>query len=389
MVIYIIIFFYLVVLAYVYDYRKNSIGKIYFIYLTLLIFILFSGLRYRVGIDTSRYEIFFNECPTLFTLKSGMISCNINEQPLWFLFNIICKTISDDFVILQLIHAFIINYFICRFIRRLTSYIFLAFLFYYCFQYVNFNFEIMRESLCVAFFLTAVESYYRKHNLISFVLYGILMVFIHWFSFIILLLTIFVFIIPPRKFCFIVLLLGGVSLVFFSQNEIFLYLQFLSEVLPFSMLERVNSYFFSESYGFIEVSILGGLFIFIFQILYPLYLSLKYRSINRIIANFLLLYALIVIIRLHILIAMRLVNYLDIIFIVAICNYIPMIKLQKNLLKIYIYACILCHLYISIKGFYTPSVLESRPWIKYNCLYIPYKSYIDKEFVVEREFLLE
>lgn len=215
------------------------------------------------------------------------------------------------------------------------------------------------------------------------------MVFIHWFSFIILLLTIFVFIIPPRKFCFIVLLLGGVSLVSFSQNEIFLYLQFLSEVLPFSMLERVNSYFFSESYGFIEVSILGGLFIFIFQILYPLYLSLKYRSINRIISNFLLLYALIVIIRLHILIAMRLVNYLDIIFIVAICNYIPMIKLQKNLLKIYIYACILCHLYISIKGFYTPSVLESRPWIKYNCLYIPYKSYIDKEFVVEREFLLE
>ena len=91
---------------------------------------------------------------------------------------------------------------------------------------------------------------------------------------------------PPRKFCFIVLLLGGVSLVFFSQNEIFLYLQFLSEVLPFSMLERVNSYFFSESYGFIEVSILGGLFIFIFQILYPLYLSLKYRSINRIISNF-------------------------------------------------------------------------------------------------------
>ena len=70
MVIYIIIFFYLVVLAYVYDYRKNSIGKIYFIYLTLLIFILFSGLRYRVGIDTSRYEIFFNECPTLFTLNS-------------------------------------------------------------------------------------------------------------------------------------------------------------------------------------------------------------------------------------------------------------------------------------------------------------------------------
>jgi len=112
MVIYIIIFFYLVVLAYVYDYRKNSIGKIYFIYLTLLIFILFSGLRYRVGIDTSRYEIFFNECPTLFTLKSGIISCNINEQPLWLLFNIICKTISDDFVILQLIHAFIINYFI-------------------------------------------------------------------------------------------------------------------------------------------------------------------------------------------------------------------------------------------------------------------------------------
>lgn len=123
------------------------------IYVLLLIYITFLiGFRYRVGIDTLNYMHSYNEIPTFNRLSFSDLFTQ-EYQPSYFLLCVVAKSISPDFFILQLFHAFILNACVFYFIRKNTNYPFCGLFFYFIMYFFYFNTEIMRESLSIAIFL--------------------------------------------------------------------------------------------------------------------------------------------------------------------------------------------------------------------------------------------
>src|SRR5690606_2232463 len=90
---------------------------------------------------------------------------SFDEEPLWLILNAICKTIYDDFVLVQLVQSAIVNITVFWFINKYSPKPFLAILLYYVFQWWNFNFEVMREAIVVSFYLYALDALLSKKGL--------------------------------------------------------------------------------------------------------------------------------------------------------------------------------------------------------------------------------
>lgn len=124
--------------------------------------IFLTGLRYRVGGDTINYMEGFANIPTISNLQF-LDFADTSYQPLFLLMCVIAKTISSDFVSLQILHAAILNICIFKFIKKHSEgkpFIYLFFYFVLFFHY--FNFEIMKESLAIAFFLLNYDNFQNR-----------------------------------------------------------------------------------------------------------------------------------------------------------------------------------------------------------------------------------
>lgn len=144
----------LLVLAYFYDYRREERGRMVWFFIMLLAFILIAGLRYRLGTDSIRYERYFMYGPTLAELKqSDFFSTRFS--PLYILFSASIRSVTDQFVVFQLVHAVIVNSVIFYFIYKNTRNIFFGLLIYGFFLYTSLNMEAIREAFAVCAFLLA------------------------------------------------------------------------------------------------------------------------------------------------------------------------------------------------------------------------------------------
>lgn len=112
--------------------RHNRTKKIAWYFLFCYV-ILLVGLRYRVGSDTLVYIWGYDRLPSWGELNWSEI-WSYEFQPLYVLLCAIAKSISPDFTVLQILHAFIINSCIFYFIRKNTQYPFTG-LFLYFFLY--------------------------------------------------------------------------------------------------------------------------------------------------------------------------------------------------------------------------------------------------------------
>lgn len=150
--IYCTIIFLLVLLAYHYDYQNHIRYRSEWFIVLMIIFILVAGLRYRLGIDSTRYEYYFTSLPSLGELST--FDYDSVRYGVGYLFlNAIARSLSDNFVIMQCLHAIFINSIIFWFIYRNTRHIFTALLLYAFLYYFTYNFEILRESCAAVIFL--------------------------------------------------------------------------------------------------------------------------------------------------------------------------------------------------------------------------------------------
>jgi hypothetical protein len=172
--IYLLIVLYLLLLVYIFDYKKHKTRKDFWYAFTCLIFILLSGLRYRIGGDTLTYMNMYDDFPTLFTVDWNHFETKY--QPLWNLFVLIHKTITPDFALLQFTHATILNVSIFAFIKKRTNNLFTFIYFYFILYYFALNFEALRESLAVAVFLYGFKYFENKkwihYCLFAFISFG-------------------------------------------------------------------------------------------------------------------------------------------------------------------------------------------------------------------------
>lgn len=154
--IYALIFIFLLISIYYYDYRKCKFRKNELYVILCVIFVITMGFRYRIGNDTVQYEYYYYHLiPNLIGLIKANIF-NFRFEPGFMLIASIIKTVSpNDFTLFQLVFAAFINIVIFRFIYKNTNNLFLALLLYYFHSYIYFNAEIIRQATAICFFLLA------------------------------------------------------------------------------------------------------------------------------------------------------------------------------------------------------------------------------------------
>ena len=156
-----------------YDFRDSMLIQANKHYVFLCVcFILLAGLRFYIGSDTHNYVYDFSIMPDI----SNLFDYHRFESRYqfgWDAYVCIIKSLFGNFVYVQLITAIIVNVLIFRFIKRSTTSIFLALLFYFILNYFEYNTEIMREAIAVALGLVAIR-YYQRGKKKQFVLLLIL-----------------------------------------------------------------------------------------------------------------------------------------------------------------------------------------------------------------------
>ena len=120
------------------------------VYAIIVFLILIAGLRYRVGCDSLYYIDTYTSMPTWENWE--FFSFDEGYGPLWYLFCAISKTLGEDFVYLQLLHAIIVNLTFFYVFRKKSVNIISCFLVYFLIYYIYYNMEILREALAVCVF---------------------------------------------------------------------------------------------------------------------------------------------------------------------------------------------------------------------------------------------
>ncbi|WP_333662912.1 EpsG family protein [Chishuiella changwenlii] len=152
---------------------KGNIKNNTYYYAILIVLIIISAVRYRVGGDTLGYIIFFEELPTIGELDEiDYLSSRYN--PLWYLLNATIKLIYNDFVLFQIIHSLFVNIIIFKFFKKYSNKNkYTLVLFYYMFYYLYFNMEILRESISIGIFLLnfnlVIEKKWKKYSIVVFI----------------------------------------------------------------------------------------------------------------------------------------------------------------------------------------------------------------------------
>lgn len=153
-----------------YDLHKNNENKgahIYWIVCGLLI--LITGFRDGLGGDTRNYVELWLNIPDIFNINQDYIDSHSYQSGFLYFFSL-AKTISNEYIILQIIHGIIINLIIFLFFRKYSTASFICIILYFILNYFEYNMEIVRESIAVCIGLIAYHFYITKRLIIAIVL---------------------------------------------------------------------------------------------------------------------------------------------------------------------------------------------------------------------------
>ncbi len=139
--------------------QKKDVGDMCLKIFLLIYFILLIGLRYKVGGDTINY---MGDYDWRVSLKYWSFNFLDKFQPGYTFLCAIGKSISNEFYVFQLIHAFILNGFLAYWIYKKSKFVYSAFLALFLTCYLYFSTEILRESLAVIVFLYNYDNLLKK-----------------------------------------------------------------------------------------------------------------------------------------------------------------------------------------------------------------------------------
>lgn len=160
--IYIIVLIFLLLFIVRFDINGVKSNRDNYYWLTLVVFILIAGLRYRLGSDTVNYLYnYYHEIPKLDYIFSSRFFL-WDEEPLFRLLNSIVLTMGGRFYIVQLIHATFVNILLFKYIKRHSDYIFTCLFFYFIWMYAFYNMEEMKASMSLVVCLYANDYILNK-----------------------------------------------------------------------------------------------------------------------------------------------------------------------------------------------------------------------------------
>lgn len=139
------------------SYERGNIYQGYYVFLLILV-VLLMGLRNYVGGDTIGYMERWKKMPLLSELPDFDF-LHAEYQPFWYILNSICKSITKEFWLFQIVHTTIVNSVIFYIISKYSKYRFTVALLYVVATMLYFNCEILRESLSLSFGLLGLLYY--------------------------------------------------------------------------------------------------------------------------------------------------------------------------------------------------------------------------------------
>lgn len=137
-----------------FDYRGLQRGKLLLWAIICISLIFIAGFRFRIGVDTVQYMNYYDHINNLHNL--GPIDFQKTRYaPGYVIFASLCKSLTDEILLMQIIVATFLNISVFIFFWRNTNHCFFAAFLYLFFLYFALNMEVMRESIAVGFFLFA------------------------------------------------------------------------------------------------------------------------------------------------------------------------------------------------------------------------------------------
>lgn len=372
----------LLCLIYRYDLKDEfRYKKTWFIVLQI-IFILLSGLRYRIGFDTPNYiERFYHQYPTLeeFSFSDYPIG---GDGPLYVLLNVLVISAGGKFFIVQLLQATFVISLIFHYIKKHTKYVFTCAFFYFFICFVQYNYEIMRGSMSIAVALYANDYALQKKWIKAYLLYTLALLF-HVQAF-------FLFVIP--LFFSLKLNIKGIIFLILAFVSGYIFQIVFGDLIKILTLTDIISNK-AERYAADDLyNTAGGNFKYyigyIFPLLFYSLISLIYVKRRCTSKSLLILEPLVIIgmgtllLQMNVQILSRFVDYFDIYFVIYISEFsILLCKLNRRTI---LYGMVNCTLLFLPFLFLTCYQHRST----YMRLY-PYNSILNREVNLERENAVE
>lgn len=362
-------------------------GESVWYYLCLVVLILLSGLRYRVGGDTMTYMALFEEIPSLSEYKNFDFF-EAAYQPLWYLLNMLSKSINESFTCFQLIHATILNVSFFHFFRKYCpNYYFSAILLYFLTYFCYFNMEVLRESLCISLLLWAVPSLLQKKWL-TYYSFCIVGVFVHYSSMIMLVIPLLFLLLKRPNTRLQLIILVSVFIIVSLINVV----NIMLKLLPISQqfVELLNRYIETQR-------TIGGI---ISQLLYyiPVFGLIYLHESNEKEIKFPLLpiilgFVVINTMAMNLGAFERLINYFKpfiLIYLVHVAYSIisskKIIEYQKTYCVLFVVLVVFC--FNSVR-YYTKDMSDYYPNSKFYNIYTPYHSVFNPVIDERRERMRE
>ena len=393
MLIYTLIFIYLSFLFYVYDiksYKKDS--WIHYTF-SCIILILVAGLRYRIGVDTIAYMSSF-ESPYYPTLESFRFSGDYGTDIGWVFINSLAKTIGGGFYIVQLIQAVIVNVAVFWFIRRHSPKPFMAILLFFIFQWWNYCFEAMRESIAIAFYLFALDALIKENSLKKYYLRVWPAALVHTFGFVTFLFPLIRYIKINKYLPIIIIVFLGVFISIGDIiNELVLGMEMMGGMdgADGMATSKATKYLESDIYGTSNLSIAGILALVISRIVPMIYLIFVLHKSddesNKIFIPYLISYVLVVMLRIEVPIFFRFYNYFEVMMIVAMTQAVSIKYESKgSIYAVLTWTMILFMIVIRTYELTKPETDSINGYKTYN-RYVPYNSIFTEDYNEESEYV--
>lgn len=358
-----------------YDIQGYTNWKEAWINIFMVLLILLAGLRYHIGTDTVHYESWFENAPELSDIFRD---ADLWSEPLWTLLLSLVKTTTDSYIVFQFVVAIIFNTLLFRFLKSTTDKIFTVLFFVFCVSWWVLSFEVLRESICVVLYLNALL-YLKERKILHYVIIGIIMMGFHKFSFVMMLITPLVVFVKEKITLPIVILIT--VLLFFSDSVIELIDLISIRYLDDESVSRIGAYLYnSEHEGAIQTNIWGYLRALLLSFALPI-ITIAYNQTNdnmKFFNRVLILILLFSTLQTKLIIFYRLLNYLNILFIICFVNVLYNSRISQPIIKTGLYMLVSLYLYFGTQNFYRPSHIEYRSGINYNCVYIPYKTVFEE-----------
>lgn len=381
--IYVLLLFYIVILVFRYDIQNTREGRETNFRILWAVFVLIAGLSYHVGGDSIGYEIVFNDYRRVKSF-SDMYDGNLLEnskEPFWVLLNIFFSRVFGDFQFLKFAIALFFNSTVFWFIKKHSQRPFFSIMLYAVMMGLHLNFQVLRESVAISFFLIAFDKLLGENrNYLQYYLFVIVAFLFHRFAFAMLVVPLF-FLINMKWWYYVVL----AAFLFAGPKVNELMINSGLFLLDDSISTSFEKYLSSDEYQIENLSIFGILHTILKIIPYWMFLffseDTKFRRIG---CAYLLIY---VFNAVSVGIFYRINDYLLFPFVVAAASSLQKIStspMSLRLLGIQL-SPMLYHLIVVVFVLVTLSVhVRDERFFEYY----PYSSVITKETYKERENLL-